>query len=125
MSLRRRGRGWLHRPDKHRGALAVLVTSVLIGLIGWAFGFSSGINAIEPGGQFVDCGRAVFGRSAVLPNADCAPHMAPYVVICWTLIAIAGVGLMASALLYLAHRRPTSAAKSPPATKRADLPPGA
>jgi hypothetical protein len=58
-----------------------VVLLILIADAGWAVvGLVAGLahSSAEPGGVFVDCGRAVFGRPAQLPNPACAGAYAPY-----------------------------------------------
>jgi hypothetical protein len=85
-------------------AWCVLSISACLALAGWFCGFASSLNIIEPGGQFVDCGRAVFGRQTVLPDAACGPQMAKYVVACWTLLGLAALGSAVAAGLLMQGR---------------------
>lgn len=90
---------------KARAAI-LAAAGLLLGLGGWALG-ALPLSGAEPGGFYVDCGPAVFGRPSPLPDPTCSAAYAPLPAVSISLIAVA------VALLVLAVAFQTRARSSP------------
>ena len=88
-------------------ALGTLIPSVMGCLIG-----ALPLSGVEPGGAFVSCGPALFGRPSPLPNPACATAYAPLPQISIGLILV-GIAYAATGVFYLSRRKRTVALESP------------
>lgn len=72
--------GSVRGPGRRSGSVATLVAgtclSVLVALLGWFLG-AAALTGVEPGGGFVNCGPALFGRPDPLPHPTCASAYFP------------------------------------------------
>lgn len=93
-------------------ALALVLVSPCLAVIGYGAGALS-LTGVEPGGMFVECGPAVFGRPSPLPDPSCAGAYAPLPEITYGLfvlaVAAAIVGLAMLTVSLIRLRRPVLA----------------
>ena len=84
-ATRRGVRGW---PQDGASARRLLLAgaAVLTGLSGVLLGTAP--SGIEPGGEWVDCGRALFHDPNRLPHPDCAASYEPFESAAITLLVI-------------------------------------
>lgn len=91
--------------------IALLVVAgcgaLALACVGWFLGAAS-LTAVEPGGLFVDCGPALFGRPERLPDALCADAYFPLPAV--SILLLAGGVLGAVVCLGLLLRDATSSA---------------
>jgi len=62
-------------------------------------------TSAEPGGLFVDCGRALFGRPSVLPDPACASSYSPFDTLSIAALGAAAVLLVLASALALRDSR--------------------
>ena len=97
-----------------RVRLSVLVlVAAFPGILGAFPGFAP--TSAEPGGLFVYCGRALFGRPSTLPNPACSGAYAPVDTIAVLALCSAGV-LLLLALGLVVHRARTAGRGESPGT---------
>jgi hypothetical protein len=87
-ATRRGVRGWPHDGASAR-RLLLAGAAVLTGLSGVLLGTAP--SGIEPGGEWVDCGRALFHDRNRLPHPDCAASYEPFQSAAITLVVISVV----------------------------------
>ena len=75
-----------------------------LGTIGALAGLAP--SSAEPGGIFVDCGRALFGRPSPLPDPTCASSYAPFDMLSTVTLAAAALLLFAAGLLFATEKSP-------------------
>ena len=83
--------------------IVLMLVAAGLGIIGTLAGLAP--SSAEPGGVFVDCGRALFGRPSSLPDLACASSYAPFdTVSILTLASTALLLLLAVGLLVRSSR---------------------
>jgi hypothetical protein len=70
----------------------LLLVAAFLGAVGVMAGFAP--SSAEPGGLFVYCGRALFGRPSALPGPACAGAYAPLDAISVIALTAGGVVLL-------------------------------
>jgi hypothetical protein len=70
----------------------LLLVATGLGVVGVVAGLTP--SSAEPGGLFVYCGRALFGRPSTLPDPACAGAYAPLDAISVIALTMAGVVLL-------------------------------
>jgi hypothetical protein len=82
---------------------------ILMAAAGWgAVGLLAGFapSSAEPGGLFVDCGPALFGRPAPLPDPACADSYAPLDTVSIVALTISALTLLlALGVLVASHTK--------------------
>jgi hypothetical protein len=89
---------------------------VLASLVAASLGFAAGslnLTGVEPRGEFVSCGPAVFGRPSTLPDVACGTAYnqlpIPLTFLTFALLAFSAVLLTAAVVQLIVRRRPTPA----------------